>query len=201
MNVFSIDVNLKHAEKAIAYCRDYLMEEKRPVPIPLISIVGRSGSGKTSLMERIIPEIRKRGYKVGTIKHHAHVGFEIDYPGKDTWRHAQAGSEHVVIASPGKIATIRITENEPSLPEIVLGMTDVDIILTEGYHWGTQPKLEVVRSSRSTEPLLAPDALIGIVSDISFDLGLPCFPLEDTPRIVDFLESSFLKQEDTYAGV
>ena len=65
-------------------------------PIPIVSVVGRSGAGRTTLLEKLIPELKQRGYRVATIKHHAHPGFEIDQPGKDTWRHANAGSEQVV---------------------------------------------------------------------------------------------------------
>ena len=83
--------------------------------IPILSIVGKSGSGKTTLLEKLIAELKRRGYRVATIKHHAHPGFEIDQPGKDTWRHAQAGSDHVVIAAPDKIASIRRLERDNQL--------------------------------------------------------------------------------------
>ncbi|MCU0489929.1 MAG: molybdopterin-guanine dinucleotide biosynthesis protein B, partial [Anaerolineales bacterium] len=73
---------------------------------PILSIIGKSNSGKTTLLEKLIPELRQRGYRVATIKHHAHAGFEIDQPGKDTWRHAQAGSQVVVITAPDKLALI-----------------------------------------------------------------------------------------------
>lgn len=72
--------------------------------IPIICVVGRSKSGKTTLLEKLIPELKRRGYRVATIKHHSHPGFEIDVPGKDTWRHAQAGSDHVIISAPDKVA-------------------------------------------------------------------------------------------------
>ncbi len=82
-------------------------------------------------MEKLIAELKRRGYRVATIKHDVH-GFEIDQPGKDTWRHAQAGSDHVVIASPTRIAHIRRLNRELTLPEIIATIQDVDIILTEG---------------------------------------------------------------------
>ncbi|RPI82218.1 MAG: molybdopterin-guanine dinucleotide biosynthesis protein B, partial [Chloroflexi bacterium] len=75
--------------------------------IPLITVIGKSGSGKTTLIERLIIELSKRGYRLATVKHHSHSGFDIDFPGKDSWRFARAGSCHVVIAAPDKIAAYR----------------------------------------------------------------------------------------------
>jgi len=91
---------------------------------PIISIVGKSKSGKTTLLEKIIPELKKRNYRVATIKHHAHRGLEIDQPGKDTWRHAQAGSDHIVIVAPDKVASIRKVESAPTLDEIAAGIQE-----------------------------------------------------------------------------
>ncbi len=107
------------------------------MPIPILSIIGKSGSGKTVLLEKIIPELKRRGYRVATIKHHFHPGFEIDIPGKDTWRHARAGSDQVIIAGPDRIASIRRLEHELALEDIVETIIDpgrptIDIILTEG---------------------------------------------------------------------
>ncbi len=156
--------------------------------IPVIPIVGRSGSGKTTLMEKLIPELRRRGFRVGTIKHHVHEGFEIDYPGKDTWRHAQAGSECVVLASPTKVAMIKRIERELSLDEIAAELHAVDIILAEGYHWVEKPKIEVVRKEHSQELRCDPGELLAIVTDLDFDLDVPCFGLEEVQPLVDLIE-------------
>lgn len=161
--------------------------------VPIISVVGRSDSGKTTLLEKLIPELKRRGYRVATVKHHFHPGFEIDQPGKDTWRHAQAGSDHVVIAAPDKVASIRRVEREPTLDEIAAGITDVDIILTEGYKRAGTPKIEVVRSARSREPLCTPDELIALATDVPVDLDVPQFDLEDAAGLVDLIEERFLK--------
>ena len=123
--------------------------------IPILSVVGKSDSGKTTLLEGLIRELKQRGYRVGTIKHDAH-SFEIDVPGKDSWRHAQAGSDHVVISSPLRVASIRRVEREPQLEELAAGMTDVDIILTEGYKRGNAPKIEVSRRARSSTLICRP---------------------------------------------
>ena len=96
-------------------------------PVPVLSIIGKSGVGKTTILEKLIPELKSRGLKIATIKHHAHPGFDIDQPGKDTWRHAQAGSDLVIIAAPDKIATIQKLEQEKSLDEIFASI-DGDIL-------------------------------------------------------------------------
>ena len=160
---------------------------------PIISIVGRSDVGKTTLLEKLIPELKRRGYRVATVKHHAHPGFEIDQPGKDTWRHARAGSDHVVIAAPDKVASIRRVDREPTLDEIAATITDVDIILTEGYKRADKPKIEVVRAARSSEPICTPDELLAIVSDVDVSFDIPRFDLDDVRGLVDLIEARFLR--------
>jgi len=159
--------------------------------IPIISVVGKSGAGKTTLLEKLIAELKRRGYRVATVKHDVH-GFEIDRPGKDSWRLAQAGSDSVVIASPQKLALIKRLDRELALSEIAALLTDVDIILTEGYKRGDAPKIEVSRREKGRELLCTPDELVAIVSDQSFDLDVPQFGLDDTVGIVDLLEGTFL---------
>ncbi|MCS7281838.1 MAG: molybdopterin-guanine dinucleotide biosynthesis protein B [Anaerolineae bacterium] len=161
-------------------------------PIPVISIVGRSGVGKTTLMEKLIAELKRRGYRVATIKHDVH-GFEIDRPGKDTWRHAQAGSDHVVLASPNRIVHIRRLDRELTLPEIVAAIQDVDIILTEGYKRGPAPKIEVSRAERSRELLCSPEELVALATDQPYDLDVPQFDLNDAVGLADLIEERFLK--------
>jgi molybdopterin-guanine dinucleotide biosynthesis protein B len=155
--------------------------------IPILSIVGRSKAGKTTLLERIIPELKLRGYRVATIKHHSHPGFEIDKPGKDTWRHAQAGSDHVIIAAPDKIASIRRLNEELSLDAIVSIISDVDIILTEGYKSAKKPSLEVVRADTGLELLCESSQLVAITTDTPLSVKTPQFDLDDIIQIVDFI--------------
>ncbi len=162
--------------------------------IPVIALVGRSKSGKTTLMEKLIPELKQRGYRVGTVKHHAHPKFEIDYEGKDSWRHAQAGSDHVVIAAPDKIASIRRLEQEMTVEEIVNTMTDVDIVVTEGYWRSTLPKVEVLRAACSSELLSNPDEILGLVTDIEGDhYEVPHFTLNDVAGLADFIERVIIR--------
>ena len=157
----------------------------------MISVVGKSDSGKTTLLEGLIGELKSRGYRVGTIKHDAH-SFEMDRSGSDTWRHAKAGSDHVVISSPDRVASIRRVERELRLDELVVAMTDVDIVLTEGYRRGGAPKIEVSRRERSTSLMCEADELLAIACDQPFDVPVPQFELDNIPGLVDLLATHFL---------
>lgn len=147
------------------------------------------------LIEKLIPELKERGYRVGTIKHHAHPGFDIDKPGKDTWRHAQAGSDHVVIAAPDKIASIQKLERSLSFDEIVSTFHHVDIILTEGYKRAGKPAIEVIRAENGQDLICESEQLLAIATDIKLDIPIPQFDLDDSSGIVDLIESEFLSHE------
>jgi molybdopterin-guanine dinucleotide biosynthesis adapter protein len=171
------------------------------LPIPILSIIGKSGSGKTVLLEKIIPELKRRGYRVATIKHHSHPGFEIDIPGKDTWRHARAGSDQVIIAGPDRLASIRRLERELSLDEIVEtiiapGSPPVDLILTEGYKRAGKPALEVIRLENGLELITGVEQLVAIATDTPVAAAVPQFGLEDAAHIVDFIEKRFLEDSN-----
>ncbi len=167
--------------------------------IRVISIVGKSNSGKTTLLEKLIPELKRRGYRVATVKHDTH-GFEIDQPGKDTWRLAKAGADAVVISSSDKLALIRRVLREQSLEEIATLVGDVDIILTEGYKRGPAPKIEVSRRAVSTELLCTADELVAIASDQRFPLPVPQFALDDAGGLADLLEARFLQGARSKTG-
>jgi molybdopterin-guanine dinucleotide biosynthesis protein B len=160
--------------------------------IPVVSIVGKSNSGKTTLLEKLIPELKRRGYRVATVKHDTH-GFEVDRPGKDTWRLAQAGADAVVISSSDKLALIKRVAREQSLAEIAALVGEADIVLTEGYKRGPAPKIEVSRRAISTELLCTADELVAIASDQRFPLPVPQFALDDAAGLADVLEERFLK--------
>jgi molybdopterin-guanine dinucleotide biosynthesis adapter protein len=154
--------------------------------IPVISVVGRSNCGKTTYLEKLIVEMKRRGYKVAVIKHDVH-GFEIDKPGKDTWRHAQAGADVVCISSPQKVAMIKQVEQELPLDTVVSYITDVDIIFTEGYKRENKRKIEVFRQAVCNEPLCAKEELLALVSDKVCYEDVPHFSLEDPALMADFL--------------
>jgi len=161
--------------------------------IPILSIVGKSDSGKTTLIEKLVPELTRRGYRVATVKHDVH-GFEVDREGKDSWRHKQAGAHTVVISSPNKVALIRDVEKDLTLDEIREKLIqDVDLILSEGYKKDVQPKIEVFRKEKHKELLCTQkDHLVAVTSNQKFDIDVPCFDLEDMEGLADFIEKKFL---------
>jgi molybdopterin-guanine dinucleotide biosynthesis protein B len=161
---------------------------------PIVSIVGKSNSGKTTLIEKLIPELVKRGYRVATIKHNKH-GFDIDHEGKDSWRHKQAGACTTVIACSTKIALIEDIDRDYSLDEIrEKYIKDADIILSEGFKGNPFPKIEVFRSELKRELLYGKeDNLLALASDVQLDAGVPCFDINDIKSIADLIENKFLQ--------
>ena len=164
--------------------------------IPIISIVGKSDSGKTTLIEKLVPELTGRGYRVATVKHDMH-GFEVDREGKDSWRHKQAGAHTVVISSPQKLALIRDVEKDFTLDEIRRKwIQDVDLILSEGYKRDIQPKIEIFRKEKHKKLLCTKkDNLIAVVSNRKFRVGVPCFDLEDMGSLASFIEKEILRSK------
>ncbi len=147
--------------------------------IPIVSIVGKSDSGKTTLIEKIVPELIRRGYRVITVKHDLH-SFEIDKEGKDSWRHKLAGACGVIISSPQKVALIRDVDKDKSLEELRDSFGgDADLILSEGYKKDVQPKIEVFRKEEHQELLCTEeDNLIAVASNRPFDIGVPCLDID-----------------------
>ncbi len=166
--------------------------------IPIVSIVGKSDSGKTTLIEKIVPELVRRGYRVTTVKHDLH-GFEIDREGKNSWRHKQAGAQGVIISSPQKVAFIRDVDKDMSLEELRDSFgRDADLILSEGFKRDVHPKIEVFRKEAHGELLCTKeDKLFAIASNKRFDVGVPCLDLDDVKGIADIIESTFLKGNKT----
>lgn len=161
--------------------------------IPVISVVGKSNSGKTTYLEKLIRELKHRGYKLAIIKHDVH-GFEIDHPGKDTWRHAQAGADVVCISSGQKMAMIKKVEQELPLDEVIRYIDGVDIIITEGYKRETKRKIEVFRRETGDIPICSKEELLAVVSDVILHEDVPHFDLDDPGPMVDFLEAQVLKK-------
>ena len=164
--------------------------------IPVISIVGRSKTGKTTFIERLIPLLKKKGLKVATIKH-LHHDFEFDRPGKDTYRHKQAGAKITVISSPEKIALIEDVEKELSLEQIQSRyISGVDILITEGYKKESMPKIEIYQRKEGDKPVCINDKnLIAIVTDEQIDLSVPTFLRDDVEGVAGFIVSSFIDRK------
>ncbi|SNR99244.1 molybdopterin guanine dinucleotide biosynthesis accessory protein MobB [Anaerovirgula multivorans] len=161
--------------------------------IPVFSIVGKSSNtGKTTVLCNIIKVLKARGYRVATIKHDVH-GFDIDHPGKDTWKHGQAGSDIVMISSPIKFAKIEKVEREYTLDEILADIKNVDIIITEGYKRADKPKLEVYRKEVTEKFLCSDEEMFAIVTDDEHGKAIPTFGFHEIEKLVDFIVKLFLK--------
>jgi formylmethanofuran dehydrogenase subunit E len=155
--------------------------------IPVVSFVGNSNSGKTTFVEQIVSRLKKFGYRVATVKHAAH-GFDIDRPGKDSYRFKEAGSDLVMIASPKQLAQIQRTDTDASLSEIMtLIGNKVDIIVLEGYKKGNTPKILVVGSEKEYQLISQEENMLGIVLARSYLQGKPEFAEVDIANIVNIL--------------
>jgi molybdopterin-guanine dinucleotide biosynthesis protein B len=152
---------------------------------PIVSFVGYSNSGKTTFLVKVIKELKKRGYRIGVIKHDGH-DFEIDHIGTDTWNHRQAGADVVCIASAHQIAVITTPVQQPTLDEIIPSIGAVDLILTEGFKQEKKPQIEVNR--QGIECLGKKDNTIALVSDNIIYNDIPHFGLEDAVLVADLLE-------------
>lgn len=161
--------------------------------IPVITFIAKSGSGKTTLIEKLIGVLKSRGYRLATIKHHSHSGFDVDKPGKDSWRFGQAGSDHVIIAAPDKIASYRLLERELTLDEVVENVSGVDLIMVEGYKRAGKPAIEIVREAIGVRLIGGEEQLVAVASDVPLSVGVPVFDLNDVHGIADFVEQTFLK--------
>lgn len=155
--------------------------------IPVISFVGRSGAGKTTYLEKLIAEMKRRGFRIGIIKHDSHH-FEIDHPGKDTWRHAQAGADVVCIASREKFAMIERTDAEMTLDEVVSRIEGVNIIFVEGYRDQGYRLIEIFRRDGGTPPLGLSPKLFAVVSDTMLYPSVRHFDVNDPVPLADELE-------------
>lgn len=158
---------------------------------PVVSIVGNSGVGKTTFLEKLIQELKGRGYRVAAIKHDAH-NFQMDHPGKDTWRLSQAGSDIVLISAPHKLAMLESVDKERRLGDLAAMVADrVDMVLAEGYRGANAPKIEVSRREKGSELVSPREELLAIVSDQAFDLPVPRFGLNEAAGVADLLETTF----------
>ena len=162
----------------------------RTIP-PVVSIVGYSGSGKTTLIEKLISALKQRGLRVGTIKHDVH-GFEMDRPGKDSWRHKQAGASTTIITSPRQIGMVMDADHDHHPLELLPLMAGIDIVIVEGFKRANLPKIEVFRSENGKPPACRGDKnLIAVVSNTSLDWGVPRYTDDDVEILTDVIIQKF----------
>lgn len=155
---------------------------------PVVVFVGLSGTGKTTFLEKLIPELKALGLRLAVLKHDTH-GFEMDKPGKDTYRMKAAGADSVTICSGGKLAIIETLPGEPSVADILAKLQPVDLALVEGYKHSRYPKIEIHRSILQ-KPLLTDEAdLLAVVTDEPLPVNKPQFDLEDAAGVAALLST------------
>ncbi|GLH79810.1 molybdopterin-guanine dinucleotide biosynthesis protein MobB [Bradyrhizobium sp. SSBR45G] len=167
----------------------------------VIGLAGWSGAGKTTLLTRLIPHLNAQGLRVSVIKH-AHHRFDVDVPGKDSWRHREAGAAEVLVASGTRWALMHELRGapEPSLPDLLARLSPVDLVVIEGYKAGPHHRIEVHRSGNA-KPLLFPDdpGIVAIASDVAIEAALPRAHLDDIPTIAALVRQFAMPLADVVA--
>lgn len=160
---------------------------------PILSFVGRSNSGKTTLIERVIPELTRAGYRVATVKHAGH-GFELDTEGKDSWRHKQAGASTVVVVSNGSMAMFADVSKEMKVEEVRDRFLDnqTDLIIAEGWKSEGYPKIAVVREEFE-EVNVSLDGLLAVVSIKPIEVPVPCIDRNDITALAKLIIQHYPK--------
>lgn len=159
---------------------------------PIVAVVGFSGSGKTTLVVGLVRELRRRGLRVGTIKHH-HLDLEMDRPGKDTWLHRNAGAFGTILATPKRIGMAWDVDHDLTPQELAVWLPGADIILAEGYKYSRTPKIEVFRPEISRTPLCLDDPfLMAVVSETHVSWEGPRFSPGDFSGISRMIVKRFI---------
>lgn len=163
--------------------------------VPIVSFVGRSNSGKTTLIERVIPELVRAGYKVATVKHAGH-GFDLDTEGKDSWRHKRAGASSVMVLSKGSMAMFADVSDQMTVEEVRDRFLDrtYDLIIAEGWKHEGYPKIVIVREQVGEIPVSS-EGLLAVVSDRQIDLSVPLFGLDDVAGVAALIMKQFPKSQ------
>jgi len=170
--------------------------DDRNKSVPIVAFVAaRSGTGKTTLLEKVIAEMKKRGLRVGTMKH-VHQA-DLDVPGKDSWRHRQAGAEAVCVVSSDELLVIGGKGRSDQPLEFRPYLPPVDFILGEGFKEASLPKVEVVRGEVGRRIITPSQDLVAIATDLpELEAPVPCFPLDDPVPLVDWLLENLAKGEE-----
>ena len=159
--------------------------------VPILCFVGRSNSGKTTLIERVIPELVRAGYKVATVKHAGH-GFDLDTEGKDSWRHKRAGASSVMVLSKASMAMFADVSDQMNVEDVRDRFLDrtYDLIIAEGWKHESYPKIVVVREQIGEIPV-STEGLLAVVSDKAVDLSVPLFGLDDVAGVAALIMKQF----------
>jgi molybdopterin-guanine dinucleotide biosynthesis adapter protein len=192
--------------------------DSKQVQANIISIAGQSGSGKTTFLEKLIPHLSKKGYRIGVIKH-AHCKVEMEKKGKDSWRHKNAGAAATLVISPNLISMVKDYKEPDFVEELIDSkkenfnyyesllienarnyLFDMDIIIVEGFKYAPIPKFEIFRvAAGHDKPLFLDDKnflydknLVGFITDSDYRVNVPCFGLDDTKLVADFIEKQYL---------
>jgi molybdopterin-guanine dinucleotide biosynthesis adapter protein len=167
----------------------------------IIGLAGWSGAGKTTLLTRLIPHFNAQGLRVSVIKH-AHHQFDVDVPGKDSWRHREAGAAEVLVASEKRWALMHELRGtaEPRLPELLEKLSAVDLVVVEGFKREPHHKIEVHRAANG-KPLLFPDDpfIVGIATDVAVETRLPAVHLNDIPAVAALVLRSAMAADEAMA--
>lgn len=184
-------------------------------PSPAVAFVGRHNSGKTTLLERVIARLADQGIDVGSVKHHGHAGFDIDYPGKDSYRHRAAGSRDVAIVAPGLMARVTELDRDPECSEVVASMPGHDIVIVEGFRQSGLDTIEVMRSANERDAEAMEEFAergtvrggfpVAVVTDDARTFaaakgrGVEAFGLDEIDRVAGFLEARYVRPRLTVA--
>ena len=163
----------------------------------VFGIAGWSGSGKTTLLEKLIPQFTARGLRVSVIKH-AHHGFDIDRPGKDSYRHREAGASEVLLSCNDRWALMheRRDGSDVTLDELLARLAPCDLVLVEGFKQEPIPKLEVYRPENGKPPLFPERSdIVAVASNVALAASLPHLALDDVAAIADFVMNTLQLQE------
>lgn len=178
------------------FCENFRVKENS---IPVICFVGPSNSGKTTLIEKVIRSLSKRGYRIATVKH-THKRFEMDAEGKDSWRHRSAGAKTVILSSASQFAVFSDTERELTVEDVLeKWVHDADILIVEGFKRDKYPKIEVHRggasmgSSSGEFRCLTDPSIVALASEDPADVPVPRYDINDAEGITDFIEKRFLQ--------
>ncbi len=174
--------------------RGYLPQNRRQAALPsVLLVVGRKNVGKTTLIERLIPELSARGYRVGTVKHHhATSPMVVDHEGKDSWRHRKAGARSVALVSPSQVAIFRDTERRIPLNDLMGYFEGVDIVLVEGFRSEPVPRIVVCEANPENPSTPEEHQLLSTICPKKREGQAPLFVLQEIKSLVDLIETKII---------